>query len=61
MEGNGRECRPVVCEGETGLCRSEVGEPWNGGDRTLMFQEAVLSPSFKHLQRGFAGFQEQSG
>jgi hypothetical protein len=26
-----------------------------------MFQEAVLSPSFKHLQRGFAGFQEQSG
>ena len=33
--------RPEVCEGETALCRSEEGEPWDGRDQTLVFQVAL--------------------
>jgi hypothetical protein len=29
------------CEEETALCRSGEGEPWDGRDKTLVFQVAV--------------------
>jgi hypothetical protein len=33
--------RLVVCEGETALCQSAGGEPWDGRDQTIMFQVVV--------------------
>ena len=44
MEGNGPKWRSVVrqgCKGEIVPCRSEEGEPWDGCDLTIVFQEAV--------------------
>jgi hypothetical protein len=41
---NGPKWRPVVrqgCKGETALCRSKEGKPWDGSDLTIVFQEAV--------------------
>jgi hypothetical protein len=30
-----------ICEGESAVCRSEEGEPWDGRDQTIVFQVAV--------------------
>ena len=46
-------CRWACTGGETVLCQSEEEDPWDGRDQTIMFQLAV---SFKHVQKGFAGF-----
>lgn len=48
MEEDGHECRPVY-DGEMVLCRSKDGEPWDGRDRTIMFQDAV-SLGFQHFK-----------
>ena len=40
VEGSGRKWRPVVRQvrtGETAPCRSEVEEPWNVSDLTIVF------------------------
>lgn len=45
MEDNGPEWRPVVrrgCKGETALCRSKKGEPWDGSELTIVFQGGCL-------------------
>jgi len=44
IEGSSPKWRPVGsqgCKGEMAPCQSEEGEPWNGCDLTVMFQEAV--------------------
>ena len=41
MQGKDPNGRPVVCEGEMGLCQNEEGAPWDGTDQTTVFQVAV--------------------
>ena len=44
MEGNGPKWRSVVGQvrkGETVLCRSEEGEPWDDSDLTIVLQKAA--------------------
>jgi hypothetical protein len=42
VEGKDPKWRPeYVCEGETALCQSKEGEPWNGRGQTIVFQVAV--------------------
>ena len=41
VQGKDPNGRPVVCEGEMGLCQNEEGAPWDGTDQTTVFQVAV--------------------
>jgi len=51
VENKDPKRRPVVCEGETALCRSEEGELWDGSYQLICFKR--LSPFFKRMQKGF--------
>ena len=44
VEGSGSKWRPIVrwgYKGEMASCQSEEGEPWDGSDLIIVFQETV--------------------
>jgi len=57
VEGNGPQWSPFLRQcykGETAPCRSEEGEPCDGSDLNIVFQEGVSF--FKLVQKGFPQF-----